>query len=233
VTSADQKKVKRFVMGDPMVQLAVLGIIALFVILRLRSVLGTRTGFEPTQVVTPKAANKADKPVFDVIEGGIDRDIADHVEIDSPSGKALAHMKKAEPSFSVTEFIGGAGQAYEMILIAFEEGDRETLKPFLADDVYESFDAVISQREDAGQSVDATFIGLREIKLAEAEYDWRSKEGELTLSLVAELTAVVTDAEGKVIEGNKASVKRQKDTWTFAREMGSEDPNWTLIATGG
>ena len=220
-------------MGDPMVQLAVLGIIALFVILRLRSVLGTRTGFEPTQVVTPKAANKADKPVFDVIEGGIDRDIADHVEIDSPSGKALAHMKKAEPSFSVTEFIGGAGQAYEMILIAFEEGDRETLKPFLADDVYESFDAVISQREDAGQSVDATFIGLREIKLAEAEYDWRSKEGELTLSLVAELTAVVTDAEGKVIEGNKASVKRQKDTWTFAREMGSEDPNWTLIATGG
>lgn len=220
-------------MGDPMVQLAVLGIIALFVILRLRSVLGTRTGFEPTQVVAPKAANKADKPTFDVIEGGIDRDIADHVDIDSPAGKALAHMKKAEPSFSVTEFIGGARQAYEMILIAFEEGDRDGFRPFLSDEVYDSFDAVIAQREKAGLSVDATFVGLREIKLEEAEYDWRSKEGELTLSLVAELTAVVTDADGNVVEGDKAKVKRQKDVWTFAREMGSDDPNWTLIATGG
>jgi len=219
-------------MSDPMTQLAVLGIIALFVILRLRSVLGTRTGFEPPKVVTPAPANTAKKPTFDVIEGGIDRDIADHVDVDSASGKALAHMKKAEPSFNLTEFLGGARQAYEMILIAFEEGDRDGLRPFLADDVYDSFESVIAAREAEGLSVDATFIGLREIKLSEAEYDWRSKEGELTLSMVAELTAVVTDADGKVIEGDKAKVKRQKDVWTFARVMGSDDPNWTLIATG-
>ena len=220
-------------MGDPMLQLAVLGVIALFVILRLRSVLGTRTGFEPPQGVTPKAANKSAKPTLEVIEGGIDRDISDHVDVGSSSGKALAHMKKAEPSFSVTEFIGGASQAYEMILIAFEEGDRDGLRPFLADDVYESFDAVIAEREAAGLSVDATFAGLRDIKLTEAEYDWRTKEGEITLLLVAELSAVVTNAKGKVVEGDKAKVKRQKDVWTFAREMGSDDPNWLLIATGG
>jgi predicted lipid-binding transport protein (Tim44 family) len=142
-------------------------------------------------------------------------------------------MKKAEPSFSVTDFLGGARQAYEMILIAFEEGDRDGLRPFLADDVYDSFEAVIASREEQGLSIDATFVGLREIKLAEAEYDWRTKEGELTLSMVAELTAVVTDAKGKVVEGDKATVKRQKDVWTFARTMGSDDPNWTLIATGG
>lgn len=216
-----------------MTQLAILGIIALFVILRLRSVLGTRTGFEPPKVITPKPANADSKPVFEVIDGGIDRDIADHVEIDSQSGKALAHMKKAEPSFSVTDFLGGARQAYEIILIAFEEGDRDGLRRFLADDVYDSFEAVIAEREAAGLTIDATFVGLREIKLSEAEYDWRSKEGELTLSLVAELTAVVTDAKGKVVEGDKAKIKRQKDVWTFAREMGSDDPNWMLIATGG
>jgi predicted lipid-binding transport protein (Tim44 family) len=233
MTSAVQKKVKRFEMSDPMTQTVILGIIALFVLLRLRSVLGTREGFEAPKVVTPKPANADNKPTFDVIEGGVDRDIADHVDIDSPSGKALAHMKKAEPSFSVTEFLGGASQAYEMILIAFEEGDRDGLRPFLADDVYDSFEAVIASREEQGLSIDATFVGLREIKLAEAEYDWRTKEGELTLSMVAELTAVVTDAKGKVIEGDKATVKRQKDVWTFARTMGSDDPNWTLIATGG
>ena len=219
-------------MSDPMFQLAILGAIALFVILRLRSVLGTRTGFEPTKIITPDPAKKSAKPNLEVIEGTVDRDIADHVPLDSPSGKALSQMKKAEPSFSVTEFIGGARQAYEMILIAFEEGDRDGLRPFLADDVYESFESVIEQREEAGLTVDATFVGLREIKLSESEYNWRTKEGEITLSLVAELTAVVTDAKGKVIEGDKNTVKRQKDVWTFAREMGSEDPNWMLIATG-
>ena len=90
-------------------------------------------------------------------------------------------MKKAEPSFSATEFIGGAREAYEMILIAFEEGDRDGLRPFLADDVYDSFESVIKKREDAGLNIDATFIGLREIKLTDAEYDWRTKEGEVTL----------------------------------------------------
>jgi len=219
-------------MGDPMFQLAILGAIALFLILRLRSVLGTRTGFEPTQTVKPVAEKASKKSNLEVIEGGIDRDIADHVEIDSPSGKALAHMKKAEPDFSVTDFLGGARQAYEMILIAFEEGDRDGLRPFLSDDVYEGFDAVITQREEQGLNVDATFVGLREIKLTEAEYDWRSKEGELTLTMVAELTSVVTDAKGKVVEGDKNEVKRQKDVWTFARVMGSDDPNWALIATG-
>lgn len=219
-------------MSDPMFQLAILGAIALFVILRLRSVLGTRTGFEPTKIITPDADKQKSKPKFEVVEGTIDRDIADHVELDSPSGKALSQMKKAEPSFSVTDFIGGARQAYEMILIAFEEGDRDGLRPFLADDVYESFEAVIAQREEAGLTVDATFIGLREIKLNEAEYNWRTKEGEITLGLTAELTAVVKDAKGKVVEGDKNTVKRQKDVWTFSRVMGSDDPNWMLIATG-
>ena len=140
-------------------------------------------------------------------------------------------MKKAENTFSVTEFIEGARQAYEMILIAFEEGDRDGLRPFLADDIYESFEAVIIERENAKLNVDATFIGLREIKLSNAEYDWRSKEGEITLTLIAELTTVVKNNNGKVIEGDKNTIKRQKDIWTFSRVMGSDNPNWILVAT--
>lgn len=219
-------------MSDPMFQLAILGVIALFVILRLRSVLGTRTGFEPTNVTNPSPPQVNDKLKPEEVKNTIDRDIADYVPIDSPSGKALAQMKKAEPSFSATEFIGGAREAYEMILIAFEEGDRDGLRPFLADDVYDSFESVIKEREAAGLNIDATFIGLREIKLTDAEYDWRTKEGEVTLTLIAELTTVVKDAKGKVIEGDKSVIKRQKDVWTFSRVMGNDNPNWTLIATG-
>ena len=216
-------------MSDPMIQLVILGVIALFVILRLRSVLGTRTGFEPTNV--PQQTFKKEKPKDEEIKEVIDRDIADYILIDSPGGKALSQMKKAENTFSVTEFIEGARQAYEMILIAFEEGDRDGLRPFLADDIYESFEAVIIERENAKLNVDATFIGLREIKLSNAEYDWRSKEGEITLTLIAELTTVVKNNKGKVIEGDKNTIKRQKDIWTFSRVMGSDNPNWILVAT--
>lgn len=216
-------------MSDPMIQLVILGVIALFVILRLRSVLGTRTGFEPTNV--PQQTFKKEKPKDEEIKEVIDRDIADYILIDSPGGKALSQMKKAENTFSVTEFIEGARQAYEMILIAFEEGDRDGLRPFLADDIYESFEAVIIERENAKLNVEATFIGLREIKLSNAEYDWRSKEGEITLTLIAELTTVVKNNKGKVIEGDKNTIKRQKDIWTFSRVMGSDNPNWILVAT--
>lgn len=216
-------------MSDPMIQLVILGVIALFVILRLRSVLGTRTGFEPTNV--SQQTFKKEKPKDEEIKEVIDRDIADYILIDSPGGKALSQMKKAENTFSVTEFIEGARQAYEMILIAFEEGDRDGLRPFLADDIYESFEAVIIERENAKLNVEATFIGLREIKLSNAEYDWRSKEGEITLTLIAELTTVVKNNKGKVIEGDKNTIKRQKDIWTFSRVMGSDNPNWILVAT--
>ena len=193
-------------MSNPMIQLVILGVIALFVLLRLRSVLGTRSGFEPTNV--PKPTFQKEKKDLAENDNKVDRDIADYVLVDSSSGKALSQMKKAEPNFLVTEFIQGAGQAYEMILIAFEEGDRDGLRPFLADDVYDSFDAVISEREKAQLNIDATFIGLREIKLTSAEYDWRAKEGEITLSLVAELTTVVKDVNDKVIEGDKKTIKK-------------------------
>lgn len=220
-------------MGSGVIQLLVLAGVALFLILRLRNVLGTREGFEKPRAIAQPQEKSATKRDFEVIEGGPDRDIADHVDPKGRIGQALAEMKRAEPSFNVTEFLTGARSAYEMILMAFEAGETETLKSFLSDDVYASFASVVETREAEGLQVDAKFIGVRELKLTDAEFDVNTNEGEVTIRFIGELTSVVRDKAGEIIEGNPEEVKRQKDVWTFARIMGSKDPNWQLVATGG
>jgi predicted lipid-binding transport protein (Tim44 family) len=219
-------------MNSSLLSLLVLAGIAIFLILRLRSVLGTREGFEkpPVRPGPPQSDPRRD---FEVIEGGPDNDIIDHVENDSEAAKALAAMKLAEPGFNVREFLQGARGAYEMILMAFEKGDVDTLRDFLADDVLETFESVIREREEQGLQIDAEFVGIRELTLQNATFDRATNEAEVTVRFVGELTSVVRNAEGEVIEGDPSEIKRQRDVWTFARKMGSDDPNWTLVATDG
>lgn len=221
-------------MESPIVQLLVLAGIAVFLILRLRSVLGTREGFEkpplPRTEHPVTAANS--KHNFEVIDGGPDRDIVDHVPEASPAAAALTEMKRVEPSFSVTEFLSGARAAYEMILMGFERGDLNEIRPFLSEEVAESFGSVIDQRADEGLTIDATFVGIRELQLIDAAYDPATQEGEVTVRFVADLTWQVRDADDNVIDGDATQIKRQKDAWTFARRMGTDDPNWQLVATG-
>lgn len=219
-------------MSSPIIQLIVLAAIAIFLILRLRDVLGTREGFEKPVVSRTESERIDKRGKFEVIEGGPDTDITDHVE-DPASVEALAKMKSAEHSFAVGEFLNGARGAYEMILMAFESGELDKIKPFLSDEVYESFATVVEQRERDGYQIDANFVGLRELKLVEAEYDDETREGEITIRFIGELTSVVRDKSGEIVEGNPTEVKRQKDIWSFARIMGSENPNWQLVATGG
>lgn len=222
-------------MESPMVQLLVLAAIAVFLILRLRSVLGTREGFEKPPLPRTEQAEPASsksRHSFEVIEGGPDRDITDHVPEGSPSAEALAAMKRAEPSFSVHEFLSGARAAYEMILMGFERGDLNEIRPFLSEDVAESFASVIDHRADQGLVIEATFVGIRELQLVEANFDDATQEGEVTVRYVADLTWQVRDADGVVIEGDEKQIKRQKDVWTYARKMGVDDPNWQLVATG-
>lgn len=218
-------------MSSSLLQLLVLAGIAIFLILKLRSVLGTRDGFEkpPSEGTTRRSGPRRD---FEVIEGGPDRDITDHVKDGSDAAKALAAMKMAEPGFSVSEFLQGARGAYEMILMSFENSDAEALRPFLAPDVMETFEGVIRQREQDGLVIDASFVGLREIALHDARFDRTKSEAEITVRFVGELTSVVRNADGKVIEGDPSEIKRQRDVWTFARKMGTDDPNWILVATG-
>ncbi len=219
-------------MNQPLIQLLVLAGIAIFLILRLRNVLGTRDGFEKPPVSGPPESRRVGRPDFDVIEGGPDRDITDHVEEGSTSAKALAAMKVAEPGFGVGEFLEGARGAYEMILMAFESGDLADVRGFLADDVAETFQSVIDHREAEGLTVDASFVGLREIVLKSAEFHRDTSEGDMTIKFVGELTSVVRNSEDEIIEGNPNEIKRQRDVWTFSRKLGADDPNWQLVATG-
>ncbi|GHG13744.1 Tim44/TimA family putative adaptor protein [Paracoccus aerius] len=218
-------------MNNPLLQLLVLAGIAIFLILRLRNVLGTRDGYEPPQVETPESP----RPRFDVIEGSVDEDdhdILDHAPAGSPTAQALAAMKAVEPSFGVMDFLNGAKSAYEMILMAFERGDLSDVRPFLAEPVAEAFQGVIDARAANGQTVTAQYIGTRETSLAGAEYDPATGMAEVTVRFVGELIAVTRDAQGNVVEGDPKAPRKQRDTWTFARPMGQDDPNWQLVATG-
>ena len=219
-------------MGNSVIQLLVLAGVAIFLIFKLRSVLGTREGFEKPPVPLEDARARPTKRDFEVIQGGPDRDIVDHVPDGSAAAKSLAAMKLAEPSFSVSEFLTGARGAYEMILMAFEKGDLASIRPFLSDDVFATFTEVVEAREREGLTIESHFVGLRELALQNATFDRDSKEGEITVRFVGELTSVVRNKAGEVVEGSPTAIKRQRDLWTFARRMGVDDPNWQLVATG-
>ena len=216
-------------MNSPIIQLLVLAAIAVFLIMRLRGVLGTREGFEKPQV---QQRSQRRGPDLEVIEGGPDLDIADHAEEGSDTAKALAEMKRVDNGFHVGEFLGGAKGAYEMILMAFEKGDLSEVEDFLSDEIVETFQSVIDSRNEQGLAVEASFVGVREIGLKEAEFDRDTNEGEVTVRFVGELTSVVKNATGNIVEGDPNEIKRQRDVWTFARTMGADDPNWQLVATG-
>ena len=218
-------------MNGSLIQLLVLAGIAIFLILKLRSVLGTRDGFEkppiPLDEVRPRVRRD-----FEVIEGGPDRDITDHVTEGSNAARALAEMKKAEPAFAVGPFLQGARGAYEMILMAFEKGELDRIRHFLSDDVEASFAEAIAQRDRDGLTVEASFLGIKELALHDASFTPDSRFGEIAVRFVADQTYVVRNKAGEIVEGSPREIKKSRDIWTFARQMGSNDPNWQLVATG-
>lgn len=220
-------------MNSPILQLLVLAGIAVFLILRLKNVLGTRDGFEPGQAEQPVSAGTSNRrPDFEVIEGGPDHDIIDNVTEDSKAAKVLADMKRVDPQFNVAEFLQGARGAYEMILMAFERGKLDEVTPFMSQDIYEAFAQVVDTREEQGLTIDAEFIGLRDTTLQDATLDKSTNTATVTVRFVGELISVVKDSSGQVIEGTPGHSKKQKDIWTFERVMDSGDPNWRLVATG-
>lgn len=218
-------------MESPLISLLVLAGIAVFLILRLKSVLGTREGFEKPPVAPSE--RRSNRPDLEVIEGGPDLDITDYVEENTAQASALAAMKRVEPSFQVGEFVQGARGAYEMILMGFERGELNELQGFLAEDVFDSFVEAVAHREDQGLTIEAEFIGVRETALVNASFDESSRVAEITMRFVGELTSAVRNRDGEIVEGDPKAVKRQKDTWVFARTMGADDPNWQLVATDG
>lgn len=219
--------------------------VAVFVLFRLRSVLGTRTGTErpPVERRKPADTNTGDDtvvqmrpqavPAPDLDDERRARKIAAEIEQFSRGETELAdglrQVVDADPSFGPKSFLEGAKQAYEMIVTAFASGDRTTLKNLLEKDVFDGFQRVIAEREAAGQKVDFTFVGLPKVEISEAEYD--KKNILLTVRFHAEVVSATRDKDGTLIEGNADQVQTIADEWTFARNPKSRDPNWKVVST--
>ncbi len=217
-----------------MLQIFILALVAAFLFWRLWSVLGTRTGNETEIKISDIKPLKKDKiKEYETTEKkSYDEDIADYIELESESGEALKNMKSVEKNFSVGQFVSGAKGAYETILMAFENGDINKLKKLLSNEVFKSFEEVVSEREKKELEVEANFVGMREIRLKKASFDKEKNIAEIQMLFKCELIVAVKNKEGKVIEGSLDKIKKQNDLWTFSRKMGSDNPNWELTKTG-
>ncbi len=219
-------------------------VIAGFIILRLRSHLGRRTGhqepFDPfAQQRREQAENEqGDERVVRFPDRGEpeveDEHLPDIGRDDVPShsipvGKGLADIKAVDPSFSETEFASGARLAFEMILNSYASGDLKALRPLLANEVFEEFAGAIRGREEAGEVLETTLVGVTEAEVVEAEL--QGKTAFVTVRFQSEQINILRDSDGEVIEGGDKRVDRITDLWTFARNTRSRDPNWTLVAT--
>lgn len=218
-------------MNNSIIQLLVLAGVAIFLIMKLRSVLGTHDGDTPMKAPPLPDAGRGRRD-FEVIEGGPDHDILDNVPEGSREAQALSAMKRVEPSFAVSPFLQGARSAYEMILTAFANGDIDRIRPFLSDEVAASFDEVVADRKTRGLKVESEILGIRDLALERVEFNRATNEAELSVRFTAELISATRDVAGEVIEGDAKKSRKQRDVWTFQRTMGGADPNWQLVATG-
>ena len=135
----------------------------------------------------------------------------------------------ADPSFDAKHFITGARAAYEMIVTAFAAGDRRQLRSLLSREVYDGFDAAISEREARGETVETKFVSIDVSTITGAEL--RGRTAQITVRFVSKLVSATRDRSGAVIDGNAEKVTDVTDVWTFARDISSRDPNWKVVAT--
>jgi predicted lipid-binding transport protein (Tim44 family) len=220
--------------------------LAVFIFLRLRSVLGQRTGrerppYDPystrdavrgatnDNVVTlpaRSAADAAQKPVESIEPAERWKGIAEPGSAVAAGLDAIAGEDKA---FDAKHFVTGARAAYEMIVLAYAQGDRRALKNLLSREVYEGFEAAIRERESRGDTVETRFVAIDKSDVSAAEL--RGRVAQITLRFVSQLISVTRDKAANVIEGNAEKVTDVTDVWTFARDLSSRDPNWKLVAT--
>lgn len=220
-------------MSYQLLEFIVLFAIAAFLLFKLRSVIGTRTGFEPGSTQTARQPNGAASDTLHPVDEDDDEMEAAAVRaLDEPARDAMGAIRKVEPSFNLEEFLHGARSAYEMVLTAYEEGDRATLQDLLTPDVYSAFESVIAGREADGLKVESRFIGVRDIRVETLRFDPDTDEADITIRFVGEMITAVRDSESRVVEGDPNEIRRQTDLWTFSRVMGSPNPNWLLSATG-
>ena len=213
-----------------MLQIFILAAVAIFLFWRLRAVLGSRDGFEKTITDIKEASDVVSnsKTIGEAKNDSPDDDIFDYVEENSKNAQVFKKMKEFDSEFSVNKFVSGAKMAYEIILLAFERGDTEKLKTLLEKKVLTSFKSVIDKRKKDGFIVDAKFIGMRDIRIINASFSQKTKIADVTLSFKSEITTVVKDSKGDIIEGHPDEIKKQKDTWVFTKNLSEKSPIWFL-----
>ena len=221
--------------------------LAVFIFLRLRSVLGQRTGNErpPFDRTARNAIQGAqDNNVVPMPGKVIDQaPLAPTADVAAPADRwkgvaepgtplalGLDAIAAQDSSFDPRHFLSGARSAYEMIVLAFANGDRRALKDLLSSEVYESFEAAIKEREKQEQKTETRFVSIDKAEVVSAEGSDRA--AQLTVRFVSQMISVTRDKAGTIVDGNPDKVTDITDVWTFARDTASRDPNWKLVGTG-
>ena len=220
-------------------------VIAVVIFLRLRSALGRRTGnerppFDPYSRRESLPGAPGDKvvdlPRRPAVQAGVPETAPgadEHIKVIAPAGTTLSDGLKAlataDRTFEPASFIAGAKSAYEMIVTAFAEGDRKTLKQLLSREVYDGFVAAIGEREARGETIEFKFVGIDRAEITAATV--KAPAAQVTVRFLSKLVSATHDKDGAIIDGDPTHVGDVTDIWTFARETASRDPNWKLVAT--
>ena len=220
--------------------------LAVFIFLRLRNVLGQRTGSErppydraarnvvqgtqDNNVVPMPGAVIDQAPLAPTADVAADRSLEGYRRVGHAARQGLDAIVAQDSSFDPRHFLSGARSAYEMIVLAFANGDRRALKDLLSSEVYESFETVIKDREKHEQKTETRFVSIDKAELVGAEA--RDRSAQLTVRFVSQMISVTRDKTGTIVDGNPDKVADITDVWTFARDTTSRDPNWKLVGTG-
>ena len=229
-------------------------IVAVVVILKLRSVLGRRTGDEEARVeryraeraqqgtpatssdnvvAIPRRDGVVPAPVAEETQADAEERIKTYPGVEAAARTGLIDIARLDPAFDPDTFIRGAKQAYEMIVTAFAEGNRKLLKDLLSRDVYDGFTRAITDRESRAEQVDQSFVGIDKADILESEV--KSGIASITVRFVSQLISATRDKAGAIINGDSQRIKEVTDIWTFSRDISSSkaraNPNWRLIAT--
>ncbi len=229
--------------GFQFLDVILFAIVAGFLILRLRSVLGRRDGHQGGNSSDPFAPRPRSEPPEEKVVPLPDRNerpaevapsvvAATEEQVNTPKGRLEAGLKQievADPQFAADDFVSGARIAFELIVNAFAAGDADSLKPLLSPEVFSNFDQSIRERAASSQRQDTKLVSIRSAEVVEAYMAGRT--AHVTVKFVSEQISALYDAEGHVIDGDPTAVTEVTDCWTFARDTRSVDPNWTLVAT--
>jgi predicted lipid-binding transport protein (Tim44 family) len=222
-------------MGDALLQILIFAMVAVILVLRLRSVLGKRTGHERQRHdprLTPRSPEAVENAAQDNVVPLPDRQAEAQRRLAQP-GSALAagitQITVHDPTFDAGAFVDGAKVAFEMIVGAFAAGDRDALRPLLSREVYGNFVSAIDARERAQEQLETTIVGINSAELIEAEMQGR--EAVVTVKFVSDQINVTRDPDGRVTDGDPERIVEITDIWTFQRDTRAGDPNWELVAT--